>query len=82
MDFSKVGPNQSIEWGQFRVSKSTKTIHEGTLGRAYSCPVCLVSENRKQNADVVVEEQQRTQANFELPGRFMGCETKCVVGES
>jgi hypothetical protein len=56
------------------------------LGRAYSgaysCPVFLVSENRKQDADVVVEEQQRTQENFALLGRFMGCETKWVVGEA
>jgi hypothetical protein len=64
---------RSDEKGQINKNNSTK-------GR--TCPVCLVSESRKQNADVVVEQQQTTQANFELLGRFMGCETKCVVGEA
>ena len=36
-----------------------KTFNEGTLGRAYSCPVLLVSENRKQNTGVAVEEHQK-----------------------
>jgi hypothetical protein len=30
MVFSKVGPNQSIEWGQIRVSKSRINELEGT----------------------------------------------------
>jgi hypothetical protein len=31
MVFSKVGPNQSIEWGQFRVSKSGARRAEGKI---------------------------------------------------
>ena len=33
MVFSKVGPNQSIEWGQIRVSKSTVRRFETAPGK-------------------------------------------------
>ncbi len=34
MVFSRVGPNQSIEWGQIRVSKSAAAYESGHAGKS------------------------------------------------
>jgi CubicO group peptidase (beta-lactamase class C family) len=63
MVFSKVGPNQSIEWGQFRVSKS---VTPETLFQTSSIgmPVTAVAvprlvEQGKLNLDADVSQYLR-----------------------
>lgn len=52
MVFSRVGPNQSIEWGQIRVSKSRVKAELESV---------TAEEQRKQTAKTEAEEQLRTE---------------------
>ena len=59
MVFSKVGPNQSIEWGQIRVSKSeTMTLNE--IGELLMKAILKLSEEeRKRLGAALLEDLQK-----------------------
>ena len=62
MVFSKVGPNQSIEWGQIRVSKSARSLDSGEEGNRDKAIFRMVSKSSGRN-----ESERRCGLESEKP---------------